>query len=94
MKEPKPTQTPMEDLAELRNYFVSHNLVREYIAHSSKVHSVGWSCDGKRLASGSFDKSVAIFTLERNRLVRFTVYPCLQTVIKVGLCFGCHDVML
>lgn len=73
MKEPKSTHSPIMDLAELRSYFLSHNLVREYIAHSSKVHSVGWSCDGKRLASGSFDKSVAIFTLERNRLVRLTV---------------------
>lgn len=34
-----------------------------------KVHSVGWNCDGRRLASGSFDKSVAVFSLERDRLV-------------------------
>lgn len=67
MKEPK--QTPIEDLAELRSYFASHCSIREYIAHSSKVHSVGWSCDGRRLASGSYDKNVAIFTLDRYRLV-------------------------
>lgn len=73
MKDSKQTQTPIEDLAELRNYFSSHNVVREYIAHSSKVHSVGWSCDGKRLASGSFDKSVVIFSLERNRLVSILI---------------------
>lgn len=71
MKEPKQTQTPIEDLGELKSYFASHNNIREYIAHSSKVHSVGWSCDGRRLASGSFDKSVAIFALERYRLVSF-----------------------
>lgn len=69
MKESKQGQTPIEDLHELRNYFASHNVVREYIAHTSKVHSVGWSCDGRRLASGSFDKTVVIFNLERNRLV-------------------------
>lgn len=34
------------------------------------MHSVGWNCDGRRLASGSFDKSVAIFSLDRDRLVR------------------------
>lgn len=67
MKEPK--QAPIKDLSELRSYFQSHNVIREYIAHTSKVHSVGWSCDGRKLASGSFDKSVAIFNLERNRLV-------------------------
>lgn len=69
MKDPKYSQAPIEDLAELRSYFSTHDVVREYIAHSSKVHSVGWSCDGRRLASGSFDKSVAIFNLEKNRLV-------------------------
>lgn len=72
MKEPKSGQAPIEDLSELKNYFATHNVVREYISHSSKVHSVGWSCDGRKLASGSFDKSVAIFTLERNRLVSVT----------------------
>lgn len=34
-----------------------------------QVHSVGWNCLGTRLASGSFDKSVAIFSLERDRFV-------------------------
>ncbi|XP_063389363.1 THO complex subunit 3 [Cydia fagiglandana] len=72
MKEPK--QTPIKELAELRAYFASHNAVREYVAHSSKVHSVGWSCDGRKLASGSFDKTVAIFNLERNRLVQEFVF--------------------
>lgn len=37
-----------------------------------QVHSVGWNCDGRRLASGSFDKSVAIFSLDRDRLVCLT----------------------
>lgn len=54
---------------DLIHYFKNHNKSKEYQAHSSKVHSVGWSCDGKRLASGSFDKSVCIFTLDKDRLV-------------------------
>lgn len=53
---------------DLIHYFKNHNKSKEYQAHSSKVHSVGWSCDGKRLASGSFDKSVCIFTLDKDRL--------------------------
>ncbi|XP_049835346.1 THO complex subunit 3 isoform X2 [Schistocerca gregaria] len=56
------------NIEELQNYFKTHNKTREYQAHSSKVHSVGWSCDGRRLASGSFDKCVSIFTLDRDRL--------------------------
>lgn len=54
---------------ELINYFKSHNKIREQQSHSAKVHSVGWSCDGKLLASGSFDKSVCIFSLGPDRLV-------------------------
>uniref|UniRef100_A0A1B6CX87 Uncharacterized protein n=1 Tax=Clastoptera arizonana TaxID=38151 RepID=A0A1B6CX87_9HEMI len=53
---------------ELQAYFKTHNKNKEYLAHSSKVHSVGWSCDGRRLASGSFDKTVSIFTLEPDRV--------------------------
>ncbi|KAI4477852.1 hypothetical protein M0802_011167 [Mischocyttarus mexicanus] len=53
---------------ELINYFKSHNKIREQQSHSAKVHSVGWSCDGKLLASGSFDKSVCIFSLGPDRL--------------------------
>ena len=35
-----------------------------------KVHSVGWSCDGSRLASGSYDKAITIWSLESDRLGR------------------------
>ena len=34
-----------------------------------KVHSVAWSCDGRRLASGSFDKCVSIYSLDKYGLV-------------------------
>uniref|UniRef100_A0A1B6MD23 Uncharacterized protein n=1 Tax=Graphocephala atropunctata TaxID=36148 RepID=A0A1B6MD23_9HEMI len=57
-------------LEELQNYFKTRNKMKEYPAHSSKVHSVGWSCDGKRLASGSFDKCVTIFSLDRDRMTK------------------------
>ena len=38
-----------------------------------QVHSVAWNCDGSRLASGSFDKTVTIWTLESDRLVRLLI---------------------
>lgn len=60
-------------LEELKTYFKTRNKTKEYAAHSSKVHSVGWSCDGRRLASGSFDKTVTIFSLDRDRLVSILV---------------------
>lgn len=58
-----------DKIKEFQNYFKSHNKSKEYLAHSSKVHSVGWSCDGRRLASGSFDKTVCIYTLDKDKLV-------------------------
>ena len=38
-----------------------------------QVHSVAWSCDGKRLASGSFDRTVSVFVLDKDRLVSGTI---------------------
>ena len=56
-------------LDQMKKYFSTHNRVKDYQAHSSKVHSVNWSCDGRKLASGSFDKTVSVFALDRDRLV-------------------------
>lgn len=58
-------------LEQLQKYFQTNNKTREYQVHSSKVHSVAWNCDGRKLASGSFDKTVVTFALEKDRLVRF-----------------------
>ncbi|CAG2189595.1 THOC3 [Mytilus edulis] len=51
-----------------RKYFNSNNRIRELQAHSAKVHSVAWNSDGKRLASGSYDKTVNVFVLDRERM--------------------------
>lgn len=53
----------------LRSHLTRNNRVREVSAHSAKVHTVGWSCDGRRLASGSLDRTVVIYTLDRDRIV-------------------------
>ena len=56
------------DLETFRSRFQQKDKLREYTTHSTKVHSVDWSCDGKRLASGSFDNTVSIFTLGNDRM--------------------------
>lgn len=38
------------------------------------MHSVGWNSDGRRLASGSFDKTVAIFSLDKDRLSKESTF--------------------
>ena len=49
---------------------VKNASVKSFSAHNSKIHSVAWNVDGRRLASGSTDKTVAVFTLEnKERLV-------------------------
>jgi len=58
------------ELEELKSHFRTHNRIREISAHSAKVHSVDWNFDGRRLASGSFDKTVCIFSIEHDRLVK------------------------
>lgn len=64
---------PQSSVDELISYFKTHNKVREQQSHSAKVHSVGWNCDGKLLASGSFDKCVCIFSLGPDRLVSYNL---------------------
>lgn len=38
---------------------------REYKGHRSKVHSLGWNCNGSKLASASTDHAIRIWSLER-----------------------------
>ena len=63
-----------EEVAQFQSHFKKNQKVREYSSHISKVHSVNWSCDGKRLASGSFDKTVCLFTLSHDRLSKEHTY--------------------
>lgn len=34
------------------------------------MHSVAWNCEGTKLASGSYDKSVTLWSLDADKLVR------------------------
>ncbi|XP_017786275.1 PREDICTED: THO complex subunit 3 isoform X2 [Nicrophorus vespilloides] len=63
-----------EKIEEFQRYFKSHSEYKVYPGHSSKVHSVGWSCDGRRLASGSFDKSVCIHVLQKDTISKEIVF--------------------
>ncbi|KAI6076892.1 THO complex subunit 3 [Aix galericulata] len=54
----------------MQELFRANTRSREFPAHGAKVHSVAWSCCGRRLASGSFDKTASVFLLEKDRLVR------------------------
>lgn len=37
----------------IRTFFKQNNDVKVYQCHSSKVHSVDWNVDGRKLASGT-----------------------------------------
>ena len=51
-----------------RKHFESYSRLREIQGHQAKVHSVDWNCDGRRLASGSYDRTVSVYSLDRDRL--------------------------
>lgn len=59
----------MGELEELKAHFKTHNRIKSFQAHTAKVHTVDWNRDGRRLASGSFDKTVCIFVMDNERLV-------------------------
>lgn len=54
----------MKTREEFVQYFKEHDKIRVIDAHQAKVHSVAWNCDGRFLASGSFDKTVSVLQLE------------------------------
>ncbi|XP_035207449.1 THO complex subunit 3-like [Stegodyphus dumicola] len=58
----------------MRTYFQNNSRIKEYQAHSSKVHSINWNSDGRRLASGSYDRTVCLFVLDRDRLSKEYVF--------------------
>ena len=63
-----------EEVHKFQSHFKKNQKIREYSSHINKVHSVSWSCDGKRLASGSLDKTVCLFTLSNDRLSKEHTY--------------------
>jgi WD40 repeat protein len=48
-----------------------YQLITFLKGHSHYVTSVSWSADGKQLASGSWDKRVGIWDMERKELITF-----------------------
>lgn len=55
-------------LANIKNWPSS----RQLRGHRDKIFSLDWSCDGKRLASGSADKTLRIWTPERTEYGKST----------------------
>uniref|UniRef100_A0A8C5WAF5 Uncharacterized protein n=1 Tax=Microcebus murinus TaxID=30608 RepID=A0A8C5WAF5_MICMU len=54
----------------MQDLFQGYSKTLEFLAHSAKVHSVAWSCNRRRLASGSFDNTVSVFVLEKDWMRR------------------------
>jgi len=55
---------------QMQKHFKQNSKSKEYSAHSAKVHSVAWSSDGRKLASGSYDQTASVYVLDRDRLTR------------------------
>uniref|UniRef100_A0A8C5VVS2 THO complex 3 n=1 Tax=Microcebus murinus TaxID=30608 RepID=A0A8C5VVS2_MICMU len=58
----------------MQDLFQGYSKTLEFLAHSAKVHSVAWSCNRRRLASGSFDNTVSVFVLEKDWMVKENNY--------------------
>ena len=62
------------DFDSVKQYFEVNNRFKDFPAHLSKVHSVDWNSDGRRLASGSFDKTVSLFSFSGEKLVKEHIF--------------------
>ncbi|KAI8075296.1 WD40-repeat-containing domain protein [Gongronella butleri] len=47
--------------------------IKEYKGHKEKVHSVAWNCDGRRLASGSVDKTARVWIPHRGTDIKHSL---------------------
>jgi len=54
----------------MQKHFKYNCKSKDYAAHSSKVHSVAWNKDGRKLASGSYDQTACVFSLDRDKLTK------------------------
>ena len=47
---------------------------REYKGHKEKVHTVAWNSDGRRIASGSVDKTARVWNPHRVTYISFLYF--------------------
>ena len=87
-----------EEVSDLRGKFKNNCRIKEYSTHSSKIHSVDWNCDGRRLASGGFDKSVCIVGLSNDRLSKevcsWQLWIEMRNSEKIKYISGKHEITL
>lgn len=70
----------------IKKYFETNNRYKDVTAHLAKVHSVDWNADGRRLASGSFDKTVSLYSFHNDKLSKeYTFKGLLLVHFEFGL---------
>ena len=63
-KPPRNSPRTMSGASSSTSTWTHGKTTREYSGHKKKVHSVAWSCTGAKLASGSVDQSVRVWTID------------------------------
>jgi THO complex subunit 3 len=58
----------IEYINQKKNYLKNSN-TKELIGHKKKIHTVAWNNNGKKLASGSVDQTISIWSVE-NRIIK------------------------
>ena len=53
-----------------------------------------WSCDGQKLASGSYDRTVCVFTLDKDRLVWPVQHVTLVENVALLTMLFCNTIVL
>lgn len=54
------------------NKMFDSSKIRECKGHKEKVHTVAWNCDGRKLASGSVDKTARVWSPHRGVSIKIT----------------------
>ena len=64
------------------NSMFERHKTREYKGHKEKVHTVAWNSDGRRIASGSVDKTARVWNPHRVNIVLVLVFFFSTITIK------------
>ncbi|KAF8565507.1 hypothetical protein P879_01122 [Paragonimus westermani] len=62
------------DLVRVRSHFSRHSRIKEFSGYGVKIHTLGWNISGSRLASGSADKLVNVYTLDSSKLTKLHTF--------------------
>ena len=71
----------------------ARHAVKDLVAHRRKVYCLDWSCNGKKLATGSNDQTVRVWSVDAKHKVHLLLQlpPMSRLLLACGAHKACMD---